>query len=112
MKRRTFMQTSTFIATAAFLPAQLLSKTARAANVQKFPDALMPRIDGDVKEFRLFIAIHQQEIVPGFIIHTLAFNNQVPGPEIRVQRGDKVRLILKNNSELNHTIHWHGLHVP
>jgi len=65
-----------------------------------------------VKVFRLFIDIFQHEVVLGFKFHTLAFNNQIPGPEIRVNRGDKVRVIFKNKTELNHTIHWHGLHVP
>ncbi len=113
MKRRDFMQATTLAtAAAAFLPAHLLSKPIMAANAQKFPAPLKPVMDGDVKEFHLYIDIHQQEFVPGFKIHTLAFNNQVPGPEIRVKRGDKVRVIFKNKTELNHTIHRHGMHVP
>ncbi len=103
MKRRDFMQTSTLLtAAAAFLPASLLSASAVAANVQKFPAPLKPKMDGDVKEFHLYIDIHVQEIVPGFKIHTLAFNDQVPGPEIRVKRGDKVRVIFKNKTEQPH----------
>ncbi len=112
MKRREFIQTSGLITAGALLPGTLLGKPFKAANKQKYPYVLEPVMDGDVKEFHLFIDIHQQEIVPGFRIHTLAFNNQVPGPEIRVNKGDMVRVIFKNKTELNHTIHWHGLHVP
>ena len=65
-----------------------------------------------MKEFELWIDIVQHELAPGMIIHTLAFNDQVPGPEIRVKVGDKIRVKFKNKTELNHTIHWHGLHVP
>ncbi len=73
---------------------------------------LTPKMDGDVKEFNLYIDIYEHEIVPGVNVHTLAFNDQIPGPELRVKKGDKVRVVFKNKTELNHTIHWHGMHVP
>ncbi|NOX38308.1 MAG: multicopper oxidase domain-containing protein [Calditrichaeota bacterium] len=112
MNRRDFLKTTTVLSAAMLMPNYLLSKEVRAANTQRFPTPLEPRMDGDVKEFHLFIDIFQHEVVPGFRFHTLAFNNQIPGPEIRVKQGDKVRVIFKNKTELNHTIHWHGLHVP
>lgn len=112
MNRRTFLMTGAAVTAVALLPESLLADSAKAVNKQKFPRPLVPNLDGDVKEFELYIDIFQQEIVPGFTIHTLAFNDQVPGPEIRVQQGDKVRVKFKNKTELNHTIHWHGLHVP
>ncbi len=112
MKRREFLQSTTLLSAATLFPASLLTPKARAANVQRYPQVLQPEMDGEVKVFRLFIDIYQQEVVPGFKFHTLAFNNQIPGPEIRVNRGDKVRVIFKNKTELNHTIHWHGMHVP
>ena len=112
MKRREFLQSTTLLSAATLFPASLLAPDARAANVQKYPETLQSEMDGDVKVFRLFIDITQHEVVPGFKFHTLAFNNQIPGPEIRVNQGDKVRVIFKNKTELNHTIHWHGLHVP
>ncbi len=112
MNRREFLTTGAVATTTAFLPKFLLADSTREANQKKFSQPMTPKIDGDFKEFRLFIDIAQQEIVPGFKIHTLAFNNQVPGPEIRVNQGDKVRVFFKNRTELNHTIHWHGLHVP
>ncbi len=112
MNRREFLKTTTLLSAAMLMPNYLLSEEAQEANRTRFPEPLTPKIDGDVKEFHLFIDILQHEVVPGFKFHTLAFNNQIPGPEIRVQQGDKVRVIFKNKTELNHTIHWHGLHVP
>lgn len=113
MKRRDFFKTTAAISAAAFmLPGTLLSETTRKANKDRFPRPLVPKMDGDVKEFELYIDIAIQEPVPGFKFHTLAFNDQIPGPEIRVNKGDKVRVRFKNKTELNHTIHWHGLHVP
>ncbi len=112
MNRREFLKTTTLLSAAMLMPNYLLSEEAQEANRTRFPEPLTPKMDGDVKEFHLFIDIFQHEVVPGFKFHTLAFNNQIPGPEIRVQQGDKVRVIFKNKTELNHTIHWHGLHVP
>jgi FtsP/CotA-like multicopper oxidase with cupredoxin domain len=112
MKRRDFVRVTTTAAAASLLPASLISKNVIQNNKKKFPSVLEPSIKDGVKEFELFIDIYQHEIVPAFKIHTLAFNNGVPGPELRVQQGDKVRVKFKNKTEINHTIHWHGIHVP
>ena len=49
------------------------------------------------------------EIRPGVKVPMISFNNQVPAPTIRVNEGDKVRVILYNNATDPHTIHWHGV---
>ena len=105
MDRRTFLMTNGALTAAALLPATLLAEGAEKANEKKFPRSLAPRMDGNVKEFKLYIDIYQQEIVPSMKLHTLAFNNPMPGPEIRIQKGDNVRVIFKNKTDLNHTIH-------
>jgi FtsP/CotA-like multicopper oxidase with cupredoxin domain len=112
MNRRNFLMTSAALSATSLLPLNLLSESAKKENKWRFPTQLAPKIDGDVKEFNLYIDIHQHEIVPGVKVHSLAFNDQIPGPEIRVNKGDNVRVIFKNKTELNHTIHWHGMHVP
>ncbi|MGK9368392.1 multicopper oxidase family protein [Melioribacter sp. Ez-97] len=113
MKRREFINNAAIISAAAFMPADLLGKEAVERNKKNFPNVLEPvKNNGILKEYELFIDIARHEIAPGFDIHTLAFNNSVPGPEIRVNRGDNVRVIFRNKTELNHTIHWHGMHVP
>ncbi|HWO76933.1 MAG TPA: multicopper oxidase family protein [Bacillus sp. (in: firmicutes)] len=40
------------------------------------------------------------------------FNGSVPGPEIRVTEGEKVKVNLRNELPDPVTIHWHGLPVP
>lgn len=40
------------------------------------------------------------------------FDGQVPGPELRVQQGDMLRVELRNGLPESTTIHWHGLRVP
>jgi FtsP/CotA-like multicopper oxidase with cupredoxin domain len=40
------------------------------------------------------------------------YNGTVPGPEIRVTEGQKVRVTLHNRLDEPTSIHWHGLPVP
>jgi FtsP/CotA-like multicopper oxidase with cupredoxin domain len=49
----------------------------------------------------------------GRTVDALTFNGQVPGPELRVRRGDLVEVTLVNeNVPAGVTIHWHGVDVP
>jgi FtsP/CotA-like multicopper oxidase with cupredoxin domain len=41
-----------------------------------------------------------------------AYNGIVPGPEIRVTQGDRVRVTLVNHLPNATSIHWHGIRVP
>lgn len=41
-----------------------------------------------------------------------AFNGTVPGPELRVRQGDRVRVTLVNHLPDSTSIHWHGLRLP
>ncbi|MGH7385639.1 MAG: multicopper oxidase family protein, partial [Candidatus Rokuibacteriota bacterium] len=52
------------------------------------------------------------ELAPGRTITAMAYNGQVPGPEIRVKEGERVRVVLKNALGEPTTIHWHGVEVP
>ncbi len=40
------------------------------------------------------------------------FNGTVPGPELRVRQGDRLRVTLVNHLPDSTTIHWHGVRVP
>ncbi|MBI4448935.1 copper oxidase [Candidatus Woesearchaeota archaeon] len=65
-----------------------------------------------VKVFKLTAKPVRWEILPGVVMNAFGYNGQVPGPEIRVQEGDRVRIIIKNELPVPTTIHWHGVHVP
>ena len=41
-----------------------------------------------------------------------AYNEIIPGPEIRVRQGDRVGIAVENNLDEETTVHWHGLRVP
>lgn len=52
------------------------------------------------------------ELAPGKRVAALAYNGQVPGPEIRVREGQRLRVALTNRLSAPTTIHWHGVDVP
>jgi FtsP/CotA-like multicopper oxidase with cupredoxin domain len=90
-------------------------------SVQKFPAAtagkgnqlLSPKVLADgTKEFALTTEIVDWEVEPGRIVQAWAYNGQVPGPEIRVAVGDKVRVVLTNKLPMGTDIHHHGLDLP
>lgn len=41
-----------------------------------------------------------------------AYNGTVPGPEIRIRQGQRLRARLENTLPQETTIHWHGLRTP
>jgi FtsP/CotA-like multicopper oxidase with cupredoxin domain len=60
----------------------------------------------------LDLQVVQHELVPGVVVHMMAYNGSVPAPTFRVNEGDWVWVDFTNNSDEMHTIHWHGLTVP
>lgn len=40
------------------------------------------------------------------------YGGAVPGPEIRVRQGDRLRIAVENALDEDTTVHWHGLRVP
>lgn len=41
-----------------------------------------------------------------------AYSGQVPGPEIRVRQGDRLRIFVENRLREETSVHWHGVRVP
>jgi FtsP/CotA-like multicopper oxidase with cupredoxin domain len=52
------------------------------------------------------------EFAPGEFVDAWTYNGVVPGPEIRVTEGDKVRFEVTNELPQSTAVHWHGLIVP
>lgn len=90
------------------------------AGVKAFPaktaavggQPLAPRMDGQVKVFDLVCKKVQWEVAPDSLVEAWTYNGQVPGPEIRVTEGDRVRVVVKNDLDESTAVHWHGLIVP
>ncbi len=67
---------------------------------------------GGVKEFQLSAEPIRWEYTEGKTILAWGYNGQIPGPEIRVTEGDKVRIVFTNKLPKATSIHWHGIDVP
>ena len=53
------------------------------------------------------------QLASGRKVDALSFNDESPGPELRVRQGDLVEVTLANEDiEQGVTIHWHGVDVP
>ncbi len=64
------------------------------------------------KQFELTAAVTPWEVSPGKVVDAWSYNGMVPGPMIKVAVGDKVRVVLHNETPLGTDIHWHGIHTP
>lgn len=69
-------------------------------------------VDGVVKVFELTASKIMWEVEPGKKVEAWTYNQQLPGPEIRVTEDDRVRVILHNELPESTVIHWHGLRTP
>ncbi len=73
---------------------------------------LRPIVRNGVKEFDLAAKVVRWEISPGQFVDAYGYNGIVPGPEIRVRKGDRVRVVVHNELPESTTMHFHGLTVP
>ena len=73
---------------------------------------LEPTLVDGVKEFALTTSIIRWNILPDVQVAAYAYNNQVPGPALRVTAGDRIRVKVTNNLAESTSVHWHGLIVP
>ena len=86
--------------------------TYRAPAGARGSEPLEPKVDGDVKVFELSTSIIEWRILHDEPVAAYAFNQQVPGPLIRVTQGDTVRINVHNELPEATTVHWHGLILP
>lgn len=66
------------------------------------------------REFRITAAPGRAHLTGGKHPETSvwSYNSGVPGPEIRVRQGERLRVHVTNDLEEQTTVHWHGLRVP
>lgn len=109
-------------APAAASPAQDADEMDRMheAGVKAFPaktegkgnQLLEPRMEGGVKVYDLVTKVVQWEVEVGKRVEAWTYNGVVPGPQIRVKEGDRVRINVRNELPESTSIHFHGLEVP
>jgi plastocyanin len=71
------------------------------------------RIAADgAKEMDLEASIVKWEVEPGKVVDAWAYNGMVPGPEMKLNVGDHVRIFFTNNLPVGQDIHFHGIDTP
>jgi uncharacterized cupredoxin-like copper-binding protein len=66
---------------------------------------------GGVKEFELTAEVTPWEVEPGTTVDAWTYNGTVPGPQIRVDVDDRVRIVLHNELPMGTDLHLHGINV-
>jgi uncharacterized cupredoxin-like copper-binding protein len=84
------------------------------ANTQGVGAQVMaPKVLPDgTKEFDLTAKVTPWDVSPGNTVQAWTYNGTVPGPTIKVQPGDHVRVVLDNQLSESTAIHFHGIQVP
>ncbi|MFH8882354.1 multicopper oxidase family protein [Streptomyces californicus] len=77
-------------------------------------DALTgPRDERPARRITLTATSRTMTLKSGEKVRALAFNGTLPGPELRLVRGERTEVVLVNrNVEEGVTVHWHGVDVP
>ena len=72
-----------------------------------------PVVEADgTKVFNITVKEVDWEVEPGKIVKAMTYNGTVPGPEIHVNVGDKVRIVVTNELSESTSVHFHGIRVP
>jgi len=85
-------------------PRALFAQSARLGNPLRLP----PDWNGDP----LTIASANAELWPGYSTAVMAVNGLVPGPTIRMQRGQEFHARIRNQLAEPLVLHWHGILAP
>ena len=64
--------------------------------------------DGDSFDLRIAPVVKQ---IDGNDVRMLAYNGSIPGPTLRVKQGSGIEVNITNQTDLEATVHWHGLRL-
>jgi FtsP/CotA-like multicopper oxidase with cupredoxin domain len=70
--------------------------------------ALVELADGDTFELRIAPVVKQ---LGDDRVRMLAYNGSIPGPTLRVQQGSEIGVHVRNDADVEATVHWHGLRL-
>src|SRR5262249_19425393 len=74
---------------------------------------MVPKVLPDgTKEFDLTAKVVPWEVEPGKTVQAWTYNGTGPGPTIKVQNGDHVRVVHDTQLPESTAIHFHGIEVP
>src|SRR5688572_10829534 len=76
--------------------------------------ALLPRAASSGPTRTLRLESVQQSLAGSGYPKTAAwsYGGSVPGPELRVRQGERLRVDVENRLGVDTTVHWHGIRLP
>src|SRR5712692_8069929 len=92
----------------------LLASSASLLAAAAFPRGSRGSTAAPAREFTLVAAPGRLSLVgpPYADTDVWCYNASVPGSEIRVRQGDRLRILVENKLSQATTVHWHGVRVP
>lgn len=92
---------------------EFLQQTLGAAALAALPlPRSRPAVQLAVRDFSLVARATTIDVGGGRTWPTWVYNGILPGPELRVREGERIRVVLTNELPDPTSIHWHGLPVP
>ncbi|MEX2132184.1 MAG: multicopper oxidase domain-containing protein [Pseudohongiellaceae bacterium] len=113
IKRRDFLKVAGSIggvAVIGFPPT--LNAQSFGSNLLAIPPLLAGNLVDDIRRYSLRVQRGSKTFLAGLNTPTFGINGDFLGPTLRMSRGEKVALSVRNDLGEPTTMHWHGLHVP
>ena len=121
-RRRKLRRPAIILVAVVLGTAGALLWTALHRQSETLSDTLLREFDGSypttagpgdsLRDFEIVAAPSQVSLADRSVTQVWAYNGRIPGPELRVRLGDRVRVRFTNRLPQATTIHWHGIRVP
>lgn len=98
--RRSIMKMAALAPLAAAVPQGVLAQSGEE-------DAGVGKADHTLR-----ISVGLVELAPDYIVSTTLYNDQFPGPLLRMQEGRRVIVDVRNDTDVPELVHWHGQMIP
>src|SRR5690349_13720328 len=83
--------------------------TTETAGLPEVASPAVTRLhDGDRLDLRIGPA---RKSIGGAELRMLAYNGSVPGPVLHVDQGSQITVQVRNDGDVEATVHWHGLRL-
>src|SRR3954452_3902430 len=83
-----------------------------STDVTGLPDASAPSVIRLLDGGRLDLRIHAvRKVVDGAELRMLGYNGSIPGPTLHVDQGSEITVEVRNDGDIDATVHWHGLRL-
>ncbi|MEW9699391.1 multicopper oxidase family protein [Paenibacillus sp. SI8] len=87
--------------------------TYSSAKLVSVTELTGPQTETPDRQYTLTAQKQTAKLSSGKEVEAWTYNGQIPGPELRVKKGELVEVTLVNQDiEQGVTLHWHGLDVP